>query len=62
MRLGIKDKDWLSTVQYYEHHFPTVVGELKRMRAVAEKTGRCWIKGIKKSPYLGAKESAGFGL
>jgi len=45
LRLGIKDKDWLQTILFFEHRFPTVAGELKRIRQLAEETGRKWIRG-----------------
>ncbi|MCK5905480.1 MAG: transposase [Gammaproteobacteria bacterium] len=45
LRLGIKDKDWLQSILFFEHRFPTVAGELKRMRQLAEETGRKWIRG-----------------
>jgi REP element-mobilizing transposase RayT len=45
VRLGIKDKDWLQTLLFFEKCFPTVAGELKRMQQLAEETGRKWIRG-----------------
>jgi len=45
-RLGIDETDWIKHVHYFERQFPTVAGNIDRLRALAEQTSRRWIKGV----------------
>ena len=45
-RLGIDEKDWLSHIRYFERQFPTVAGNIDKLRELAEQTSRRWIKGM----------------
>ena len=46
MRLGIDEKDWLNHIRYFERQFPTVAGNIDKLRELAEQTSRRWIKGM----------------
>ncbi|MCF6191247.1 MAG: hypothetical protein L3J51_12280 [Cocleimonas sp.] len=46
VRLGIDDKDWINHILYFERQFPTVVGNIDKLRKLAEQTSRRWIKGM----------------
>jgi len=46
-RLGIDNKDWLNHIRYFERQFPTVAGDIEKLRQMAEHTSRRWIKGIR---------------
>jgi len=45
-RLGIDDKDWVNHIRYFERQFPTVAGNIDKLRQLAEQTSRRWIKGM----------------
>ena len=45
-RLGIDEKDWIQHIHYFERQFPTVAGNIDRLRELAEQTSRRWIKGM----------------
>ena len=45
-RLGINEDDWLNHVRYFERQFPTVAGNIEKLKALAEATSRRWIKGM----------------
>ncbi len=45
-RLGIDEKDWLNHIYYFERQFPTVAGNINKLRQLAEQTSRLWIKGM----------------
>ena len=45
-RLGIDEKDWLNHIRYFERQFPTVAGNIDKLRELAEQTSRRWIKGM----------------
>ena len=45
-RLGIDEKDWLNHIRYFERQFPTVAGNIDKLRELAEQTSRKWIKGM----------------
>lgn len=45
-RLGIDEKDWLNHIRYFERQFPTVAGNIDKLRELAEQTSRQWIKGM----------------
>jgi len=45
-RLGIENKDWVNHIHYFERQFPTVAGNIKKLRQLAEQTSRLWIKGM----------------
>jgi len=46
VRLGFEHKDWLGHIRYFEHQFPTVAGNIERLKQLAEQTSRRWIKGM----------------
>jgi len=45
-RLGIDVKDWINHIHYFERQFPTVAGNIDKLRQLAEQTSRRWIKGM----------------
>ena len=45
-RLGIDEKDWIKHIHYFERQFPTVAGNIDKLRQLAKETSRRWIKGI----------------
>ena len=45
-RLGIDEKDWLNHIHYFERQFPTVAGNINKLRQLAEQTSKKWIKGM----------------
>ena len=45
-RLGIDEKDWIKHIHYFERQFPTVAGNLDKLKQLAEQTSRRWIKGM----------------
>ena len=45
-RLGIDEKDWMNHIRYFERQFPTVSGNIDKLKQLAEQTSRCWIKGV----------------
>jgi hypothetical protein len=45
-RLGIDEKSWIQHIHYFERQFPTVAGNIDKLRQLAEQTSRRWIKGI----------------
>jgi len=45
-RLGIDEKDWINHIRYFERQFPTVAGNIEKLRQLAEQTSRKWIKGM----------------
>ena len=45
-RLGIDEKDWINHIHYFERQFPTVAGNIDKLRQLAEQTSRRWIKGM----------------
>ena len=45
-RLGINENDWINHIRYFERQFPTVAGNIDKLKALAEATSRRWIKGI----------------
>ena len=45
-RLGIDEKNWIQHIHYFEKQFPTVAGNIDKLKELAEKTSRRWIKGI----------------
>jgi len=45
-RLGIDEKDWINHIHYFERQFPTVAGNIDKLRQLAEDTSRRWIKGM----------------
>jgi len=45
-RLGIDEKDWIKHIHYFERQFPTVAGNIDKLRQLAEQTSRRWIKGM----------------
>jgi len=45
-RLGIDEKDWLNHIRYFERQFPTVAGNIDKLRELAKQTSRKWIKGM----------------
>jgi len=48
-RLGIDEKDWINHIHYFERQFPTVAGNIDRLKQLAEQTSRRWIKGMGKA-------------
>ena len=46
LRLGINDNDWVNHIHYFERQFPTVAGNIDKLKALAEMTSRKWIKGM----------------
>ena len=46
LRLGFEGKEWLNHVRYFERQFPTVAGNIEKLRQLAEQTSRRWIKGM----------------
>ena len=46
LRLGIDDKEWIRHIHYFEKQFPTVAGNIEKLRQLAKQTSRNWIKGI----------------
>jgi hypothetical protein len=44
--LGIDEKSWIQHIHYFERQFPTVAGNIDKLRQLAEQTSRRWIKGI----------------
>ena len=49
VRLGINESDWINHVRYFERQFPTVAGNIDKLRQLAEQTSRRWIKGMGKA-------------
>ena len=45
-RLGIDKTDWINHIHYFERRFPTVAGNLEKLKQFAKQTDRNWIKGI----------------
>ena len=45
-RLGIDEKDWIKHIHYFERQFPTVAGNIDKLRQLAKQTSRRWIKGM----------------
>ena len=45
-RLGIDEKDWINHIRYFERQFPTVAGNIDKLRELAAQTSRRWIKGM----------------
>jgi REP element-mobilizing transposase RayT len=45
-RLGFDEKDWIKHIHYFERQFPTVAGNINKLRQLAEQTSRRWIKGM----------------
>ena len=45
-RLGIDEKNWIQHIHYFERQFPTVAGNIDKLRQLAEQTSRRWIKGM----------------
>ncbi len=45
-RLGIDEKDWIKHIHYFERQFPTVAGNIDKLRQFAKETSRRWIKGM----------------
>jgi REP element-mobilizing transposase RayT len=45
-RLGIDEKDWIKHIHYFERQFPTVAGNLDKLKQLAKQTSRRWIKGM----------------
>ncbi len=45
-RLGIDEKSWIQHIHYFERQFPTVAGNIDKLRQLAEQTSRRWIKGM----------------
>jgi REP element-mobilizing transposase RayT len=46
VRLGFESKDWLGHIRYFERQFPTVAGNIEKLKQLAEQTSRRWIKGV----------------
>jgi len=46
VRLGIDENDWLNHIRYFERQFPTVAGSIEKLKELARKTQRRWIKGM----------------
>ena len=46
LRLGIDEKNWIQHIHYFERQFPTVAGNIDKLRQLAEQTSRRWIKGM----------------
>jgi hypothetical protein len=46
VRLGINEKDWINHIHYFERQFPTVAGNIEKLKQLAEQTSRRWIKGM----------------
>jgi len=49
LRLGIDEKGWINHIHYFERQFPTVAGNIDKLRKLAEQTSRRWIKGMGKA-------------
>ena len=45
-RLGINETDWVQHIHYFERQFPTVAGNIEKLKELAEQTSRRWIKGM----------------
>ncbi len=45
-RLGIDEKSWIQHIHYFEKQFPTVAGNIDKLKQLAEQTSRRWIKGM----------------
>ena len=45
-RLGINENDWVNHIHYFERQFPTVAGDIDKLKELAETTSRRWIKGM----------------
>ena len=45
-RLNIDEKDWVKHIHFFERQFPTVAGNIDKLRVLAEQTSRRWIKGM----------------
>ena len=45
-RLGINENDWINHIRYFEQQFPTVAGNIDKLKELAEATSRRWIKGM----------------
>jgi len=45
-RLGFDENDWIKHIHYFERQFPTVAGNIDKLRQLAEQTSRRWIKGM----------------
>ncbi len=45
-RLGIGENDWINHIHYFERQFPTVAGNIEKLKELAEATSRRWIKGM----------------
>ena len=46
LRLGINETNWIKHIHYFERQFPTVAGNIDKLRQLAEQTSRRWIKGM----------------
>ena len=46
LRLGIDETSWIQHIHYFERQFPTVAGNIDKLKELAEKTSRRWIKGM----------------
>lgn len=45
-RLGIDEKSWIQHIQHFERQFPTVAGNIDKLKKLSEQTSRRWIKGM----------------
>jgi hypothetical protein len=46
IRLGIDKNDWINHIRYFERRFPTVAGNIDKLKQLAKQTSRRWIKGM----------------
>jgi REP element-mobilizing transposase RayT len=46
LRLGIDETSWIQHIHYFERQFPTVAGNIDKLKELAELTSRRWIKGM----------------
>lgn len=46
LRLGIDEENWIKHIHHFEKQFPTMAGNIDKLRQLAEQTSRRWIKGM----------------
>ena len=51
-QLGVQEKNWVRSVKYFGSRFYHVAGAVEKLRDVAVKVDRCWLKGVGSSKLL----------
>lgn len=52
LRLKVNPENWVTTIKYFNRHFPRMAGHVDRLKAICQKFNLAWVHGMRLSKYL----------